>query len=78
MLKNCPFCGCTASIELKQNSRGKGDWFMFVMCNACGSQTKTVTVTHKSHNDFWDTKPTEQEFEIAEQKVTSMWNIRTK
>lgn len=66
LLKGCPHCGGGARLR-KNYSRKLQMYFVYVKCDICGAQGKSVTSKYEAEDD-WNTPACE--------KAVSAWNMR--
>lgn len=72
-LKSCPFCGSSDEVRLERNYTRKysGQWFVYVKCDYCGTQTKIFnTDKTPDDEDFWE--------DDACFRAIARWNKRDK
>lgn len=68
-LKPCPFCGGTATFFVKK-SKNKTLWYIYVKCDFCGAQSKTM---------FTETDPKPLNFQTWDcSAAIDFWNNRVK
>ena len=63
-MKNCPFCGGESDVNWNWNWKIKR-FFVYVKCDTCGAQGKTVSCT-------------DDDLEYTKDLAIRLWNRRTK
>ncbi|MCR4606426.1 MAG: Lar family restriction alleviation protein [Oscillospiraceae bacterium] len=62
IIRNCPHCGASCSLVLKQNL--KGTMYTFVQCDGCRAQSRTIRIVDST--------------EEAQAMAITLWNRRDK